>query len=126
MLEKPIDAGYSPNDTNAVMPMKTTLLAGALILSVVSSALAADDAKDAKDTKTTTTTAAKEKDKTKQKIGARKREVLLTGSNIKREVRRDGQVTDAPNSLTIIDRKAIERSGVADLRQVLARQSAFR
>ena len=106
--------------------MKKTLLTTTLILAFASSAaLASDkDAKDAKNTKAATAAATKEKAKTKQAI--QKQEVLLTGSHIKREVRRDGQVTDAPNSLTIIDRKAIERSGVADLRQLLARQSAFR
>jgi len=107
--------------------MKMTLLKTTLILALASSsAFASDkDAKDAKETKPSTAAAAKEKAKTKQAT-MKKREVLLTGSNIKREVRRDGQVTDAPNSLTIIDRKAIERSGAADVRQVLARQSAFR
>ena len=106
--------------------MKTTLFAATLILAIAaSSAIASDkDTKDAKQTKPTTATTAKVK--TKPTTTVKKQEVLLTGSNIKREVRRDGQVTDAPNSLTIIDRKAIERSGVADVRQVLARQSSFR
>jgi outer membrane receptor for Fe3+-dicitrate len=102
--------------------MKTTLLTATLVLAFASSVALADDTKPAKDTKAAT---AKEKAKTKQTT-AKKREVLLTGSNIKREVRRDGQVNDAPNSLTIIDSKAIERSGAADVRQVLARQSSFR
>ncbi len=118
----------SPNKTI----MKTTLLAASLIVGLAaSSALASDkDSKDAKETKASTEaatkSAAKEKIKTDQTVVLRKQEVLLTGSNIKREVRSDGQVTDAPNSLTVIDRKAIERSGVADLRQVLARQSGIR
>lgn len=108
--------------------MKKSLLTISLIIGVVaSSALASDkDGKEAKGVKASTKAAAKEKAKTKEMSVVKKREVLLTGSNIKREVRSDGQITDAPNSLTVIDRKAIERSGVADLRQVLARQSAFR
>jgi outer membrane receptor for Fe3+-dicitrate len=107
--------------------MKTSLLKATLILALASSsALASDkDAKDTKDAKASTATA-KEKAKTKQTTTVKKREVLLTGSNIKREVRRDGQVNDAPNSLNIIDSKAIARSGAADVRQVLARQSGFR
>ena len=107
--------------------MKTTLLTTTLILAFATSvALGSDkDGKDAKETKAATAAATKQKAKTKQTT-AQKQEILLTGSNIKREVRRNGQVSDAPNSLNIIDRKAIERSGAADLRQVLARQSAFR
>jgi outer membrane cobalamin receptor len=102
--------------------MKTTLLTTILILAFASAALASD--KDAKDTKAAAAAGKKEQGKTKPAVA--KREVVLTGSNIKREVRRDGQVNDAPNSLSIIDRKAIERSGAADVRQLLSRQSAFR
>jgi outer membrane receptor for monomeric catechols len=104
--------------------MKTTLLTATLILAFASSvALGSDkETKDAKATKASATAA-----REKAKITAEpKREVVLTGSNIKRTVRKDGQVTDGPNSLTIIDQKAIERSGAADVRQVLARQSSFR
>jgi len=108
--------------------MKMTLLKATLILAIAGSTALASDKdtkgiKDAKETKAATAATAKEKAKA---TGAPKREVILTGSNIKRQVRKDGQVTDGPNSLCIIDRKAIERSGVADVRQVLARQSSFR
>jgi hypothetical protein len=104
--------------------MKKTLLIATLTVAFASlSALASDkETKNAKETKPATT-AVKEKAKA---VTIQKREVILTGSNIKREVRQDGQVTDAPNSLSIIDRKAIERSGVADVRQLLSRQSSFR
>jgi hypothetical protein len=105
--------------------MKKTLLIATLTVAFASSsALASDkETKDAKQTKPATAAVVKDKTKT---VAAQKQEVVLTGSNIKRAVRKDGQVTDAPNSLSIIDRKAIERSGVADVRQVLLRQSAFR
>jgi outer membrane receptor for Fe3+-dicitrate len=107
------------------MLMKKTLLRATLVLAFASSAVLASDkdAKGAKETKLTTLVTAKDKVKT---TAAQTREVALTGSNIKRKVRKDGQVTDGPNSLTIIDQKAIERSGAADVRQVLARQSSFR
>jgi outer membrane receptor for Fe3+-dicitrate len=112
-----------PNNTF----MKATLLMASLICVAAATAFASDEGtKDAKQTKTVAQAATKEKAKTKQTSAVKKQEVVLTGSNIKREVRSDGQVTDAPNSLTVIDRKAIERSGVADLRQVLARQSGIR
>jgi hypothetical protein len=47
--------------------------------------------------------------------------VVLTGSYIKRNVRRQGVVTDGPNPLYVVDRKTIDLSGAADLSQVLIR-----
>ena len=107
------------------MLMKKTLLIATLTVAFASSSSLASDKekKDAKETKPVATAVVKEKAKTG---AAQKQEVVLTGSNIKRAVRKDGQVTDGPNSLTIIDQKAIQRSGVADVRQVLLRQSSFR
>jgi hypothetical protein len=108
--------------------MKKTLLIATLTVAFASlSALASDkETKDAKVTKPSTPAVVKDKADKAKKGAAQKQEVLLTGSNIKRQVRKDGQVTDGPNSLTIIDQKAIQRSGVADVRQVLLRQSSFR
>jgi outer membrane receptor for Fe3+-dicitrate len=109
--------------------MKKTLLLATLTVAFASSSVLASDkeAKDGKETKPTTATAAVKDKADKAKKGAtQKQEVLLTGSNIKRPVRKDGQVTDGPNSVTVIDQKAIQRSGVADVRQVLLRQSSFR
>jgi outer membrane cobalamin receptor len=48
-------------------------------------------------------------------------EVVLTGSYLKSKVRRYGRVTDGANLLIVIDRKEIERSGAADLNQLLRR-----
>ena len=108
------------------MLMKKTLLIATLTVVFASSSALASD-KETKDTKETKPSAATAAVKEKVKKGAiQKQEVLLTGSNIKRAVRKDGQVTDGPNSVTVIDQKAIQRSGVADVRQVLLRQSAFR
>ena len=109
--------------------MKKTLLVATLAVAFTSvSVLASDkDTKDAKETKPSAATAAVKNKADKAKKGAaQKQEVLLTGSNIKRQVRKDGQVTDGPNSLSIIDQKAIQRCGVADVSQVLLRQSSFR
>jgi outer membrane cobalamin receptor len=104
--------------------MKKTLLIGTLTVAFASSSVLASD-KETKDAKGTKASATATKEKAKS-TAAPKREVVLTGSNIKRTVRKDGQVTDAPNSLTIIDQTAIERSGAVDVRQVLARTGAFR
>ncbi len=48
-------------------------------------------------------------------------EVVLTGSYLKSKVRRYGRVTDGGNLVIVIDRKDIERSGAADLNQLLRR-----
>jgi hypothetical protein len=82
------------------------------------SAFAGDPANDAKSTKT-----ASVKDSKKSK--AKTEQIALTGSYIKRDVRRDGLVTDGPNPLYVLDRKIIDTSGAADLSQVLIR-SGFR
>ncbi len=105
--------------------MKTTLLTGILILAVgCSVAFASDkDVKDAKDTKASTVaTKEKEKDKAQQTTAPRQEKVALTGSYIKRDVRRNGQITDGPSPVAVIDNKTIQNSGAADLRQLLNRQ----
>jgi outer membrane cobalamin receptor len=50
----------------------------------------------------------------------------LTGSRIKRTVRRSGRITDGPFNVVVIDRATIEHSGAADLKQLLARQGLGR
>jgi hypothetical protein len=52
--------------------------------------------------------------------------VLLTGSYIKRNVRRQGLVTDGPNALYLLDQRTIDLSGAADLSQVLIRSGFHR
>lgn len=46
-------------------------------------------------------------------------QVALTGSYIKRDVRRGGVVTDGPDPVYVLDEKAIRNSGAADLRELL-------
>lgn len=46
----------------------------------------------------------------------------LTGSLIRRDVRRAGQITDSSSQVLVLDREAIERSGASDLKQVLIRR----
>lgn len=50
----------------------------------------------------------------------------LTGSYIKRSYRRIGQITDGPYNVVVIDRDTIERSGAADLRELLIRKGLRR
>jgi hypothetical protein len=46
-------------------------------------------------------------------------QVALTGSYIKRNIHRNGIVTDGPNPVFVVDNEAIQNSGAADLRQLL-------
>ena len=52
--------------------------------------------------------------------------VQLTGSYIKRTVKRNGRITDGPSPVIVIDRTTIERSGARDLKQLLVGQGVGR
>jgi outer membrane cobalamin receptor len=99
--------------------MKTRwLIVGlSVTVAVASSAMAGDQVKDSKVSKATVA----EKGKTAQPQAPQKEsKVLLTGSNIKQDIRRNGRITDGASNVEVIDRTAIERSGAADLKQALA------
>ena len=53
-------------------------------------------------------------------------EIVLTGTYIKSHVKRYGFLTTGPDQLLIVDRQAIERSGAADVRQLLNRYGLSR
>ena len=85
---------------------------------ISTSALACDKAKSKADT-------GKDKKITKQKVSAGvTEERALTGSYIKRNVRRSGQITDGPNQVMVLDSEAIRRSGASDVRELLVRRGA--
>jgi hypothetical protein len=46
-------------------------------------------------------------------------QVALTGSYIKRDIHRNGVVTDGSNPVVVLDQDMIRNSGAADLRQLL-------
>ncbi len=48
--------------------------------------------------------------------------VSITGSYIKRDVRRNGTITDATASVYVLDSDSIRNSGAADLSQLLLRR----
>ena len=52
--------------------------------------------------------------------------VLLTGSYIKQDVPKNGQIGVGTTPMYVIDSKTIQNSGAADLRQLLIRQGQFR
>ena len=97
------------------------ILALTFALAATSGAVAADKAKQAESAKA----AVKQTKKVKSSAPQTEQQVSLTGSYIKRDIRRNGIVTDGPNPLYVLDRRSIEVSGGADLSQVLLR-SGFR
>jgi outer membrane cobalamin receptor len=98
--------------------MKTTSLLIALVL--VTGAASAVKAADEKDTKQE-----RQQDKKVQSEKAKRAPdegTPLTGSLIKRNVRRAGEITYGSSQVLVLDRDAIERSGASDLKQVLIRR----
>jgi hypothetical protein len=51
----------------------------------------------------------------------KEKKVYLTGSYIKKDVRRAGVITNGPDVVYVLDQTTIERSGGADLSHVLMR-----
>ena len=100
--------------------MKRTSLAlvMAITLCAASVGLASEKPKEAKDAKKPVA----EKVKKLSKSEADSEKVLLTGSYIKQNIRRNGRITDGPSQVIVLDRATIERSGASDLRQLLAHQ----
>jgi len=98
------------------MNMNATKFALCLLwlLLELSTALATDAAKTARPAKSTLAKEAKAAARTEPNA-------VLTGSYIKRTVKRSGLVTDGATQVIVIDRDTIQHSGAADVRQVLAR-----
>ena len=104
------------SDTKAVTQpsdnMKTTSLLFTLMVTLAFSSFAsgADQPKESK---------ARPVVKEKKAKAEQSEKVLLTGSHIKQEVRRNGRITDGASQVVVIDRATIERSGASDLKQLL-------
>ena len=95
---------------------KRSLVITIAIVGLASSVLASDKAKDKQEAKP-------KKAKQEQRAGEeRKQKVEVTGSYIKRDVRRNGRITDGPSQVVVLDRETIEKSGAGDLKQLLIRQ----
>ena len=95
------------------------VLALAITLGAASGALAADKKdKETKDKPTNSQQAAKPK----AAAETGKENTALTGSYIKRDVKRSGVVTDGPTPVYVLDRDSIQTSGASDLSQVLLRR----
>ena len=110
--------------------MKTAALIVALAITAgtVSVASADDKTKDTKATSTANTApAAVEKPKATteqqpQYVYGKTKDRYLTGSYIKKEVRRTGLITDGPSPVLVYNQKTIEDSGAGDLRELLIKR----
>ena len=105
--------------------MKTSALILAVTLGLASTALAADKVNNTRKAKPAT----KERAKPANFETANPQEeknVTLTGSFIKRDVRRNGVVTDGPLAVYVIDNKAIRNSGATTLGELLSRKGLGR
>lgn len=99
------------------MKFTSSVVALTLLLASAVGALAADKsterAKEAKQTKTGGN------EKAAAKRVSRQNQVALTGSYIKRNVHRNGLVTDGVSPVVVLDSDTIRNSGAADLRELL-------
>jgi hypothetical protein len=82
-------------------------------------AFGADHVKDVKQAKTQTPEKAKSPVASKKK--KQKNDTPLTGSYLQQRVRRNGQITDGPSQLLVLDSDAIQRTGATDIKQALSR-----
>jgi hypothetical protein len=100
--------------------MKTNPLIVALALLTATSVWASEKTSDNKPTKGLGKVKASE-----ASVVHKEKKVALTGSYIKKDIRRQGVVTDGHDPVYVLDQKSIYLSGGADLSQVLIR-SGFR
>ncbi|HWW02129.1 MAG TPA: hypothetical protein VNZ64_20685 [Candidatus Acidoferrum sp.] len=107
--------------------MKTSpfILASVITLAAASGVSAGDRPKTDKATTTPAAEPAKASPAQTQ-APLKEKKVEITGSYVKREVRRNGQITDGMNPVLVIDSKSIQTSGASDLRQLLVRQGVNR
>ena len=102
--------------------MKTVLkFALAIAFAAGSTALARDDAKPT-DSQKTKPAAVKKAKKSKAAAAKEQEGVLLTGSNIKQNIKQSGRITDGFSQVLVFDRDTIERSGASDLKHFLGQQ----
>jgi hypothetical protein len=94
--------------------MKTTPLLGALALLTATSLWASEQTSDSKQTK-----GLRKVKPPKPPVVHQEKKMALTGSYIKGDVRRQGVMTDGPLPVYVLDQKAIDLTGAADLAHVL-------
>ncbi len=104
--------------------MKKSSLALVLAIAIAAVTGAVAGEKTKADSKKPAKTSVSKKAKKTQAPASDK--VLLTGSYIKQDLPRNGQIAVGTTPMYVIDSKTIQNSGAADLRQLLIRQGQFR
>ena len=94
-----------------------------ICLLTLAAGLATGIADETKNTKPQSKPAVKTK---RQSSDDSKTDIIVTGSYFKQKVRRHGRITDGMSQVIVIDRTDIERSGAANLKQLLALTGAGR
>src|SRR5437879_10930443 len=100
--------------------MKATAFALGLAISfaVGSTLLAADKDQNRKEN----SPAPADKTKMSKKQGGESQKVEITVSYIKRDVKKQGQIVEAPNQVYVLDSDTIRQTGATDVSQVLIRR----
>ena len=109
--------------------MKTTALIFAAAIALSATAVAGDKTEDATKAKSAPATkpAKPEKVKPTNVVAPElEKNVAVTGSYIKRDVRRNGLVTDGSSPMYVLDNKAIQNSGAATVSELLMRRGLQR
>ena len=96
------------------MNTKSLLIALSVGFALTTSGIAADKVKNPK--------APEKQAKPAPPAAGVEKKMALTGSYIKRDIRRDGVITDGPNPVYVLDNDTIRNSGAADLSQLLLRR----
>jgi len=104
--------------------MKTAALTFAMAVALGFTALAGEQAKD--NAKTAKPAPAEKAKKSEAVVPQTEKDVALTGSYIKRDVRRNGMVTDGPSPLYVVDNETIRNTGASTLRDLLVRKGLNR
>ncbi len=104
--------------------MKTAALIFAVAVAISFTALAGEQTKDTPK-KAKPARAAKAK-KTEVMAPQVEKNVLMTGSYIKRDVRRNGMVTDGSSPVYVLDDDAIRNSGASTVSELLIRKGLQR
>ena len=103
------------------MRTSSFLLVVSVTLAMVSGALAGEQAKATKPADNATSAKASEATKS----AATEKPTFVTGSYLKQNVRRDGQIAEGPNHVLIIDSESIRASGGSSILEVLNRRGTL-
>jgi uncharacterized membrane-anchored protein len=104
------------------MKTNSLVLALGLTLAVAPAAFAGDNGKAKDDQQAKPPVATDQAKQPQSQSDVEQGKTALTGSYIKKDIRRNGYITDGSSQVLVIDRNMIDQSGASDLKQVLIRR----